>query len=461
MAAFFDKHKKDIILFLIPFICLLLLFLTYFPGIIPYDGNFQWQQVQSGIITNAHPFFSTYFMLILSKIWNNPKIVILFQIFIYSLFWSIICNKTRNEKNYKLQIIYSIIISFIPIIGLYSITIWKDILYSYYLCFLGFIVYDIAVKKDFKEVSKLEYSIIGLLLFLVFSYRHNGMIVAFLYFVFLYLIIILKNKKNHKKIKNSCLILITFIVCSIIVAIPKNIYLSKSSKLNNTKNKESALSTLDTYTTWIFGIYVKNDMVEKEDLQFLNKVIPIDYWKTRYNGYFINDTFDPDRIDKEFVVKNNHQYHNLFLKYATKYPYMVLKHYSMSDALLFSINSMDKSYVYVYPFDDWTYLKFNVRSKLPLAEKVYNKVISVSFKNPIKYLYQPGLILYICLIISIFISKKFKHKKIYYIILPMVFNTMSLTPINLAQDLRYAYINYLTIITIGIILISFYKKKAE
>ena len=57
----------------------LLLFFAYYPGIITYDGNNQWQQVQSGVISNAHPFFSTYFMLLLSKLHNTTSIVLLFQ----------------------------------------------------------------------------------------------------------------------------------------------------------------------------------------------------------------------------------------------------------------------------------------------------------------------------------------------------------------------------------------------
>ena len=73
------KYKKDIIIFLTTFFILGLIFLMYYPGIITYDSNNQWAQVQSGIITNAHPFFSTYFMLLLSKIWNDTRIVVIFQ----------------------------------------------------------------------------------------------------------------------------------------------------------------------------------------------------------------------------------------------------------------------------------------------------------------------------------------------------------------------------------------------
>ena len=68
MKKVFNKIKDNripIICGLIPFIIFIILYFAYYPGIITFDGNNQWQQVQSGIITNAHPFFSTYFMYLL------------------------------------------------------------------------------------------------------------------------------------------------------------------------------------------------------------------------------------------------------------------------------------------------------------------------------------------------------------------------------------------------------------
>ena len=145
-----NKYTKDLIIFIIPLLIFTLIFNIYYPGIIPFDGNNQWQQVQTKIITNAHPFFSTYFMYLLSKIWNDPKIVIFFQIIIFSFFWMIMCRNTRKD-NFIKQILYTVFISFIPIISLYSITLWKDVLYSYYMMMLAFITYQIGRDNEVKK----------------------------------------------------------------------------------------------------------------------------------------------------------------------------------------------------------------------------------------------------------------------------------------------------------------------
>ena len=133
--------KRNLITFLIPFCLFIFLLLVFSPGIISYDSNNQWQQVISNDINNAHPFLSTYFMYLLSKIWNSPTVVLVFQVFIFAYFWMHICNIIRknNKNSDKKILIYTIVMSFVPIISLYSITLWKDILYSYYLMFIMYL----------------------------------------------------------------------------------------------------------------------------------------------------------------------------------------------------------------------------------------------------------------------------------------------------------------------------------
>ena len=72
--------------------------------------------------------------------------------------------------------------------------------------------------------------------------------------------------------------------------------------------------------------------------------------------------------------------------------------------------------------------------------------------------YQPAFILYISLLITLVLSRKICGKKIWLFSLPMILNTISLLPINLAQDLRYVYINYWTFYGLVLIFILNFKK---
>jgi len=92
-----NKIQKTL-LYLIPFIILIGTLLVFWPGIYTYDGNNQWNQVATNNISNAHPFLSTFVLLILSKIWNSNTILFIFQIIIFSLIWGNICSELLKEK---------------------------------------------------------------------------------------------------------------------------------------------------------------------------------------------------------------------------------------------------------------------------------------------------------------------------------------------------------------------------
>ncbi|MEG0408393.1 MAG: hypothetical protein RR623_05915, partial [Bacilli bacterium] len=158
-----NNKIKNIIIFLIPFIIFLIVLLAFYPGILSFDSINQWNQVQSGIINDAHPFLTTYIMFLLSKIWNSTAMICIFQIVVFSFVWSYFCNYIRKISKYSFnkQIIFTVVMCLFPIMFLYSITLWKDILYSYYLMFLSILLL-IGVKKKF-QYSITEILLVGFL----------------------------------------------------------------------------------------------------------------------------------------------------------------------------------------------------------------------------------------------------------------------------------------------------------
>lgn len=455
--------KENILLFMIPFSIFMLLLCIFSPGIITYDGNNQWQQVINNNISNAHPFFTTYFMLFLSKIWNNPTVVLIYQVVLFSTVWSIICNYTRTNNNYRKQVIYTIIISLIPIISLYSITLWKDILYSYYLMIIMFMVYK-GINKGFSYSYK-ELILLGLLITLVFNYRHNGMIVAALLLI-TYLIIFLVKKYSLKKF---AIIILTFIILNLAIGIPKKYYLNKyneSVEQESTENEVINTSFIDTYVIWIFGGYINDNIISEEDLDELNKVIDTEKWAKAYSPFLINDIGFMDK-NILYYSENINSFRDMFVKYSIKHPQSFLKHYIKADALLWS--PLPIGYVYSYDFTSWgPEYKFdngevyNYKShiKLPHLKDFTEKIIQLSYRKPFRIiLMQPAIMLYISIALIIAYAIKIKKKRFVLVGMPMVYNIISLIPINLAQDLRYVYINYLTLLFIGLITYLNYDKK--
>lgn len=448
-----NKKFQTILLYLIPFIISIGTLLIFWPGIYTYDGNNQWNQVVSNNISNAHPFLSTFVLLILSKIWNSNTVLFIFQIIVFSLIWGNICSELLKEKkNIKLIVVYSIILCLVPIISIYSITAWKDVLYSYFLLAIVYFLY-IGSKKDY-NYNKKEYVFIGLLLFLVFSYRHNGMIVAPLLFILLMILMI--KGKNKDNLKRSIIIPITFIISFTVISIPKNHYLSNL----NVEDDKPNLGTIDSYAAWIMGAHINKNYITDEDLEFLNKFIEIDEWKNVYSPFLINALNLSSTRNDQYILDNLDEFRSIFIKYSLKHPLTVVEHYMKADALLWS--PIPVGYVYQYDFKLWgPDYGFDVRdtSLFPILNTAYEKVITLTMKRPIRVvMYQPATIMYISIILTIILIKSLKNKRLWVILTPMLANITSLLPINLAQDLRYVYINYLTLGFVGLLIVLNYKE---
>lgn len=451
MKKIYSDKIKPALIYVVPLIILLFILLIFWPGIYTSDGNGQWHQAITGNISNAHPFFSTYFLLFLSKIWDNRTIQLIFQIIMFSIIWGTICKEFINEgKNKKITIIYTILLCLFPIISLYAITLWKDVLYSYYLLAISYLLY-VGSKKNF-EYNKLQYVVLGILLFLVFSYRHNGIIVSALLIMLLGFISV-KNKNNIKK---SLIIVLTFGIIFGVFSIPKNYYLNE----NTSEKQEVTASSLDCYMGWMMGAHLNKGYVSEEDLEFLNKYIELDEWKEAYNPFLINNTNLASTRDVEYLIENKQKFRKIFIKYSLKHPLTIIEHYLKADALLWS--PFPIGYVYQYDFKYWGLnysFEVSETSFFPSLNNIYEKFVSLTMKRPIRViLYQPATIMYISIILIFILSKTLKNKKLWIVLVPMLFNIGSLLPINLAQDLRYVYINYLTLAFVGLLFTLNYKE---
>ena len=438
-----DKEKlKKWSFYIIPLVLLLFIFLSFYPGIFTYDGDFQWAQVKSGYMNTAHPFLSTYFQYLLSYFWNDNSVILIFQIFVLSFVWGTICNELYNKKNYKTIAIYSVVFILCPIISLYAITTWKDILYSYYLLSLVYFIY-IGIKNKFKY-NKLQYFLIGLLLFLVFNYRVNGMIVSVLLLIFFFIVTFVNRSKNNFKL--GYIALITFVLLNCLLIIPKNYHVNRYNNKYKEETEKVGVSSLDAYVVWMMGAHINKGYITKEDQEFLNKCINYESWKTEYSPFLMNGVFLIEDRDDQFQVDHIKELRSMFMKYSLHHPFTIIEHYIKADALLWS--PVPVGYVYHYDFKFWEKnYSFEVydTSKIKWFNKLYEKFTTLTLRRPIRvWFYQPAFMLYLSLIVCYILVKALDNKKLWFLTFPMLANIASLLPINIAQDLRYVYINYLT-----------------
>ena len=448
MIEYIKRNKDNIIIFLVMFIFLLIPFISLFPGIFTIDGHNQWAQIESGVLYNNHPFFSTFIWYLLSKIWYSPASLCFFQIILISSIWVKICSYF-DKNGLFIKVVYTIILCFLPIFFAYAITTWKDVIYSYNLVLLSLFIFDIVVLNRTCDSKKTF--ILSIILFFIYNYRYNGIVVVGA-FLLMSLIYILVKKKYFKQF---IFVIIYLFVFNVLLLIPKYFLMKDYT------DEQYGVSAVDDITFYILADFALNDKLSTDDFEIINEIYPFEYIKEDYNSYVINPL---KRGDNRIKAKYKSRLRNMLIKYSLKDPLMLIKHLSKSDNLLFGLSYQD-GYVYVFEFDNW-YSKytgdFNImsKSKFKKGYDFYLYLINDSSSSSLKRkFYLPAYPMILSILILGFFSFKRKNYKFFVLIIPMLLNTLSLSLINIAQDLRYVYINYLTLIVLVIPFVLFYKEK--
>ncbi len=154
--------------------------LAYWPGYMTSDSiHVWWAAKKPGYFIHSHPFMNVIYYRLLQQIWDNVAIISIFQILLTSLLGSYIFYYIYKNgiKLFLILAFYFIFILSVPV-GLYNITLWKDIPFAILVVFWAFYLMKMYLEKkrsilkvSYQETMFLILSIIGLCLF-----RYNGIV---------------------------------------------------------------------------------------------------------------------------------------------------------------------------------------------------------------------------------------------------------------------------------------------
>lgn len=458
---------RDLVIFLIPFIIFSIYLSVFNPGIGTIDTFNQLHQIASGHFTNWHPFFHTFINMLCLKVYPSPISICIFQIFVFSTIWMIICkyNRDDNDMDYTtfiLQIFITLIISVIPINALYSITLWKDILFSYslmFLCFLAKVMIDKKGNVDYKFII-----LISFVMACVSQLRGNGLyvilIVMFVYALYLFI------KKN---VKMSALLLILTMVFILLIA-------SLNIAFDVEDNEKDAILAKTAHMLADYDLNLEMDDVDRDKIHKL-----MDENK-------INKSYDISGSDKIYDIANRDvfdkdkgTYYSLAFKYSLTNPLHFLQYLFGSSPMVWDItrdsdwlgrpyyikekydvmqHDINKYYTRHnftatesyenFSFVNWGTPSFNALNSLALDIE-HNVILDTLFNSPALYMY-------LSIIILVAIHLITRSRDIYLIYIPNLLNILIVflsTPI---QDNRYLYPNLLICYLLIIILIGLWQR---
>ncbi|MGN1327460.1 MAG: hypothetical protein ACI4VQ_05255, partial [Clostridia bacterium] len=229
----FSKKKIegiDILIFFTIFIIFGFALLCCFPGLLTSDCIDQIEQAKNNSYLDAHPIFHSFLMGNLTKL-GGIWVPALFQILVFAITWTYGCKLIRKYNNTKknkiFQAIFTFIICIIPLNFLYSITLWKDILYSYSILAVLIFVY-VGIKEKYKYTIP-QMILIGVSTAAIMKLRHNGVPIGFLMFVILFVL----NLINNKKLKDSLILISAFVASLVVMTLPQWIWESDATTSAN------------------------------------------------------------------------------------------------------------------------------------------------------------------------------------------------------------------------------------
>lgn len=424
------KIKKHIFLYsaIIIFICYLPYFIINFPGFFSNDSIVELSAIANNLagLSDHHPvihILSAYFpyklgMLIFNNATIAASLVILSQMIIMALIFASAI-KFLAERNVKKSVLLIVlgIFALCPLHAFYSITMWKDIIFSGCILLLSMELYKLLEKRQI--TFKNSYSFIIVSIFTIF-FRNN----AIYMYIILSIVTIILFRKQLKVIVP--MLLIVFATYFLVKGPIYNYFDIKTS---------SSAEYLAIPLQQIGRMAYKDVKFTKEEETLINDLIPINILKEVYNPEIVDSIKFNENYKSSAFEKNKS-------KYLKMWAGLCIKHFDIATEA-YLIQTLG----YYYPnVDYWTVLPQIDNNSLGIEggklsirfQKITELLISK--KIPIyNFIWSIGLCVWILFIaiILIFLSK---NRKVLYTYVPVIgvwITMMVATPVY--AEFRYVY----------------------
>ena len=324
-----DKNKKHnskivfILTFLIVFICWLPYFFSFFPGTVSPDSLSEIEIILNNynVIYDQHTiahllFISGPFKLGM-KIFNNinlaVSLVTITQMIILSLIIAYLIKflYDHNVKNYILIVIVAYF-GLLPMHGLYSIVMWKDVLFSGLLLLLTIQTLKLFEKKTINIKNSIPFIIVSIL---TLFFRNNAIYMFFIYAVGALIVF----RKFFKQF-----LIIFLIIFGFYFSIKGPVY----SYFNVIKSSSSEYIAMPLQQ--IGRMAFKNINFSQKEKQMLNKIMPINELKNNYSPISVDSIKFNKNFNWNYFNKHKLKYLKIWLQLVLKHPGVAVESYLTS-----------------------------------------------------------------------------------------------------------------------------------
>ncbi|MCR5848492.1 MAG: DUF6020 family protein [Lachnospiraceae bacterium] len=317
------SRKKCIILFFSFFLSLSLIYTLYlifvaYPGNVSPDSLSQIYQATTRIVSNHHPFYHTLIikaalslgLLIFNDINSAIAVYSLLSLLLMACAFSYVCVSLYRLKLPKFWVAFTFIISAVmPYNIVYSVTMWKDVLFSGAVA--SFIIATVLfLSKDEKDkISPIDQIVWVISAFAFALLRSNGLFALIIYF--LVSVFFIRSKKHF------------FALLAIIVIA----FILKHPVMNALEIKQpDTAEFLSVPEQQIARLIAEGVELEKEDTILLSKIMDLSTVPEEYNPYISNPIkHNIRRTDVEYLSDHKAEYLKLWFKLCLKHPVLYVE----------------------------------------------------------------------------------------------------------------------------------------
>lgn len=310
LSSFYIKHTS-LCAFLLAMLCWLPYFLYQYPGIMTPDSLNQFEQVL-GVIpySNHHPFMHTLLIKLLYTIGFKITGSMLIALSCYTFFQMCMLALSVSYfigtlKQYRVRpaicLIITLFYALVPYHAVYSVTIWKDILFA--AAVLGF---GCALLRLFRKMNISDLCVFGLCGLMLCLFRSNGWYAFLLCLPFLFIYF-------RKKKKIMFPVLCGIFLAAVIIKYPV------MNRLHVVQ--PDFVESLSIPVQQITAVICNGRELTSDERELIEQVVDLTYIKELYDPYFADNIKELVRAgNQDYLVQHKGEFLKLWASLLFRYP---------------------------------------------------------------------------------------------------------------------------------------------
>lgn len=312
LTCFYHKHT-GLCAFLLCLVCWLPYYLYQYPGVMTPDSLNQFEQVL-GLIpySNHHPWMHTLLIKLIYTIGFRLTGSMLIALSLYTLFqmcvlagsvWYFISTLRLFRVKPKICLLITLFYALIPYHAVFSVTIWKDILFAAALLCFSCSMLRFLLKKSLPILHLIIFVLTGLMLCL---FRSNGWYAFLLCLPFLFVFFRKKAGIFYPALASI------FLIAAIIKYPVMNAFHVTQPDL---------VESLSIPIQQIAAVLCNDRALSKEELALIEQVVDLTYIKQLYDPHFADNIKELVRAgNQDYLAEHKGEFFRLWAGLGLRYP---------------------------------------------------------------------------------------------------------------------------------------------